>query len=147
MPARDERSEAIRSFTESVGVRRLDDPVTPEQASTYGALKEIDERVKHHRTIVHAWKTQQDQDRAMRKRYATWLMIVLSTQIVAINAIFVLIGSKVLTFEPWTANTFVMAVFAEIGALVLLVVKYLFPAPSDKILELIGLFRAKDRAE
>jgi hypothetical protein len=37
-----------------------------------------------------------------------------------------------------------MAVFAEISALVLLVVKYLFPATSDKILELIDRFRTKD---
>ncbi len=38
-----------------------------------------------------------------------------------------------------------MAVFAEVSALVLLVVKYLFPAPSDKILELIGLFKSKEQ--
>ena len=51
---------------------------------------------------------------------------------------------ETLTFEQWTANTFLMAVFAEISALVLLVVKYLFPVTTDKILELIDRFRGKE---
>ena len=80
----------------------------------------------------------------MRKLYATWLMSADEVQVVAINVIVVLIGCGLLKFEPWTAKTFVMAVFAEVSALVLLVVKYLFPATSDKILDLIDRL-AKDQ--
>ena len=77
----------------------------------------------------------------MRKLYANWLMGAMSIQVVAINVIFVLIGCGVLKFEQWTANTFVTATFAEISALVLLVVKYLFPATTDRILDLIDRFK------
>ena len=145
MVAKDKLPIKIQEVAQRVGVEEVREPVTSEQINNIGKLQDIHERAKHHRTIVNAWKNQQDQDRKMRKLYATWLMVVMSIQIVAINVIFILIGCKVLMFEPWTANTFVMAVFTEIGALVLLVVKYLFPATSDKILELLGLFKSKDQ--
>ena len=80
----------------------------------------------------------------MRKRYANWLIGTMSVQVVVINLIFVLIGCGVLKFEPWTANTFVMATFAEISTLILLVVKYLFPATTDRIIDLIDRFQNKD---
>ena len=102
------------------------------------------ERKKHRRTIIEVWKRQQDQDRAMRKQFAMWLLIMMGVQVVAINVIFILIGRAVLKIEVWTANTFVMAAFAEIGALVLLVVKYLFPTPSDRLLDLLDRFSIRD---
>ncbi len=126
------------------GVEKVGRAVTSKQIDHLGRLQDIQERGKHHRTIINTWKNQQNQDRSMRKLYATWLMIAMSVQIVAINLIFVLIGCSILKFEPWTANTFVMAVFAEISALALLVVRYLFPATSDRVLELIDRFRTKD---
>jgi hypothetical protein len=104
-------------------------------------LQENKERRRHRSAIVTAWKNQQTQDRAMRSRYANWLMIVMSFQILGINIIFILIGCGLLKFEPWTANVFITAVFAEISALVLLVVKYLFPATTDKSLDLIDRFK------
>jgi hypothetical protein len=80
----------------------------------------------------------------MRRQYATWLMVAMSLQSVAINVVFVLIGCGLLKFDAWTTNTFIISVFAELSALVLLVVKYLFPATTDKILDLIDRFRARD---
>lgn len=116
---------------------------TSKQIDNLGKLQAIQERSKHRRTIISAWKQQQAQDRKMRKMYANWLIGIMSVQVVAINVIFVLIGCGVLKFEPWTANTFVTATFAEVGAMVLLVVKYLFPATTDRILELIDRFRER----
>jgi hypothetical protein len=144
MASQDTLTAEIQQVAARAGVEKAGGPVTNDQIDAIGKLQDIQERGKHHRTIVSAWKQQQDQDRKMRKLYATWLMIAMSAQVVAVNVIFVLIGCGVLKFEPWTANTFVMAVFAEISALVLLVVKYLFPATSDKILDLIDRFRTKD---
>ena len=46
-------------------------------------------------------------------------------------------GFQCLTFEAWTARTFIMGVFAEIAAMVLIVVKYLFTPSSDKVLEFL----------
>ncbi len=134
----------IQEIIEKQGVE-VRDSVTSDDIDNLGKLSDIQERVKHHRTIVNAWKQQQDQDRKMRKLYASWLIGAMSVQVVAINVIFVLIGCSVLRFEQWTANTFVMATFAEISALVLLVVKYLFPATTDRILDLIDHFKNRDK--
>ncbi len=141
MPSKGSLPAQIQQAVERIGAEGLGDPVTDDQIDALGRLQDIQERSKHHRTIIRVWRQQQDQDRKMRKLYATWLMIAMSLQVVAINVIFILIGSGILKFEQWTANTFIMAVFAEVGALVLLVVKYLFPATSDRILELIDRFR------
>jgi hypothetical protein len=58
-------------------------------------------------------------------------------QALFVNVVFVLMGASVLTFEAWTAKTFIMAVFAEIAAMVLIVVKYLFTPSSDKVLQFL----------
>jgi hypothetical protein len=148
MAAKDKLPAKIQQAIEQIGVEvEVGGQVTSDQTDALGKLHDIQERGKHNRTIINAWKQQQDQDRKMRKMYATWLMIAMSGQVVAVNVVFVLIGCGLLKFEPWTANTFIMAVFTEISALVLLVVKYLFPTTSDKVLELIDRFRVKDQAK
>ena len=144
--AKDKLPEKIQQAIEAAGVIEVGGEVTSAEIDNLSKLQDIRERAEHHRTIVAVWKSQQDQDRQMRKTYANWLMMAMSIQVLAINVIFVLIGCGVLKFEPWTANTFVMATFAEIGALVLLVVKYLFPASTDRILDLIDRFRKERRA-
>lgn len=147
MASKDRLPAKIQQVAEAQGVVEVGGPVTSEQIDNLGKIQDIQERVKHHRTIVNAWKQQQDQDRKMRKMYANWLMGVMSVQVVAINVIFVLIGCGVLKFEQWTANTFLTATFAEITALILLVVKYLFPATTDRILALIDRFKYKNKQE
>ncbi len=127
--------DKVQQFVEQVGK-----PVTGRQLDNYARLQELEERGKHLTTIIKSWQEQQSQDRELRKKYANWLMYAMGAQIISINVIFILIGSQVFVFEEWTAKTFIMAVFAEICALVLLVVKYLFPGTSDKVLELIDRF-------
>lgn len=46
-------------------------------------------------------------------------MIALAVQAVLVNVAFVLLGFGILVVDPWTARVFIMAVFGEIGALVL----------------------------
>ena len=72
-------------------------------------------------------------------------MLAMALQIGVINIVFILIGMKVLVFEQWTANTFIMSVFAEVAALVLLVVKYLFARPDDTLLRLAGRKRQREK--
>jgi hypothetical protein len=124
-------------------------PVSPEppDEDVLDQLRENKERRRHQSAIINAWRQQQTQDREMRRVYANWLMLVMSCQIAAINIIFILIGCGLLKFEPWTANVFITAVFADIASLVLLVVKYLFPATTDKILDLIDRFKSHGSSE
>jgi hypothetical protein len=115
----------LSSFLEEVG-----EVITPEKVSLYKEVREVHQWHETERIRVAAWKEQQIQDREMRKNYATWLLIAMSFQVVAINVVYVLMGLKYLEFQPWTANTFIMSVFAQIAALVLVVVKYLFAPVS-----------------
>jgi len=111
-------------------------PVAPEDVDVWARVREAQDLSYRLRTIVKAWDRQQTQDRQLRERYAWWLMLAMAAQAVIINVVYVLMGAGKLVFEPWTAQTFIMSVFAEIGALVLIVVKYLFTPASDKVLDL-----------
>lgn len=130
MAALSDLPKEYRALIEDIGR-----PVTPEDIDVYREWQRIKDETFRLRTVLKAWKDQQSQDRNLRSRYATWLMVALTIQMIAINVVYVLMGSGVLSYEPWTANTFIMAVFAEMAALVYLVVKYLFTLTNDKILE------------
>lgn len=116
-------------------------PVTSEDVDVYGRMQAIEDLSRHYRILLRAWAKQQDQDREMRRKYATWLMLAMALQVVFIDVVYVLMGSGVLTVEPWTARTFIMAVFAEIAALVLWVVKYLF---APQALPQYGVLNTKE---
>jgi hypothetical protein len=90
-------------------------------------IKDYQNKSYHLRTLVEVWKEQQNQDRETRKYYAKWLLIVICLQIGVINTLFVLIGLGVIKTSEWTSNTFIVSVFAEISAMVLVVINYLFP--------------------
>lgn len=117
-------------------VDKIGDPVSPSDVDTYAKLKNVLDQSHRVRTIVNAWKKQQDQERDMRGRYAFALIIAMMVQAVIINTIFLLIGCGKLTYEPWTAKVFITAVFAELAAMVFFIVKYLFRPGADKVLEL-----------
>jgi hypothetical protein len=116
-------------------VERIGGPVSPAEVDSYAKLQDVRDQSHRLRTIVKAWKDQQVQERKMRERYANLLIWGMGIQVVFVNVIVVLIGCKLLMFEPWTAQTFIVSVFAEITALVLVVVKYLFRGPDGSILE------------
>jgi hypothetical protein len=118
-------------------VTEIGDAVTPEAIDVYGKYQEIKDKSHHIRTIIKTWKDQQEQERMMRGRYAFWLMVAMSTQILVANVAFFLIGLGLLTIEEWTARTFIVSVFAEVASLVLFVVKYLFTPTGDSLLRLI----------
>ncbi len=122
-----------------------DRPISAEDVATYGKLREIEDRSHRLRAIVKAWKDQQTQDRKLREKYAHLLMIAMAIQAVFINIAFLLIGFGLLVVEPWTARTFMMAVFAEMAAMVLLVVKYLFTPSGDAILKYLDERKPKTR--
>lgn len=122
--------DSLKDKVRSVGPR-----VSSRDVDTYGRLREIQDRSHRVRAIVKAWKDQQAQDRKLREKYAHWLLVALAVQAALANLAFVLLGLGLLVVEPWTARSFLLAVFAEIAALVLLVVKYLFTPPGDTILK------------
>jgi hypothetical protein len=121
----------LPSVVESVGRS-----VTPEDVDTYGRVTEINDQSHRVRTIVTAWKRQQEQDRNLRRHYATVLLIGLGVQVVFIDVVYMMVGFGKLTIEPWTTKTMIMAVFAEAAAMVFWIVKYLFRPINNDILDL-----------
>lgn len=112
-------------------------PVIPADIDSYKELRAADDRSRKLTTILTAWTQQQDQDRALRKTYGKWLLVALFVQTFLINLAFVLIGAKVLVVDQWVAQTFIVSVFAEIAAMVVIIVKYLFPDKSDAIVNIL----------
>ncbi len=125
--------DTLKNLVQNVG-----EPVSSADVDSYGKLRQIEDRSHQVRTIIKAWKDQQAQDRKMRERYANYLIFAMGLQALVMNVIFVLIGCGALTFEPWTARTFIVSVFAEIASMVLIVVKYLFTPSSDKVLQFLS---------
>ena len=117
-------------------VKDVGDPVEPTDVDTFARWKETVDQSHRVRTIVNAWKKQQDQERTLRSRYALTLISAMLAQAAAINVIFILVGAKVLEFDAWTARIFIMAVFSEIAAMVFFIVKYLFRPGADEVLRL-----------
>jgi hypothetical protein len=100
-------------------------------------IEDIRNRSRKIKTVLSAWETQQKEERVLRRTYANYLLAALFLQILLINAAFFGIGLGYLAVEKWVATTFIMAVFFEVVALVLVIVKYLFPKVGSEVLNLI----------
>lgn len=111
--------------------------VSLQDVATYGQLQEIQDKSFRMRTVVNAWERQQTSERELRNRYAKWLLITLSVQMMFVNVAFFMLGLGYLSVEKWVATTFIMTVFGEVAAMTFIVVKYLFPEGASAVLALI----------
>lgn len=124
-------------------IQSLGPPITPEDLDSHLRIREFHLRSYQLRTCIAAWKEQQDQDRKTQKYYAKWLLIVVCVQISIVNLLFTLIGLGFLNVQEWTANTFIMSVFAEISAMVLIVVNYLFPKTQKSSAAFLDILKGR----
>ena len=122
-----------------------DRPISAEDVATYGKLREIEDRSHRLRAIVKAWRISKPKTANSVEKMFHLLMIAMAIQAVFINIAFLLIGFGLLVVEPWTARTFMMAVFAEMAAIGCLVVKYLSPLPGDAIFKYLDERKPKTR--
>jgi len=135
-------SQSLESFpdlehlVESVGPS-----LSPNDLDGYLKVKDFQVKSYHLRTFLEVWKEQQNQDRNTRKYYAKWLLVFVGVQIVIINILFILLGLGILRVEKWTSNTFIVSVFAEISAMVLVVVNYLFPKEKGSANDLFAILK------
>lgn len=112
--------------------------VSSDDIDTYRQLLEIEDKSYQLRTAIGAWETQQTQERMLRRSYAGWLLVLLFLQVIVINVVFFLIGLEYLVVEQWVAKTFIIAVFAEIAAMTLVVVRYLFPKGASNFPDILN---------
>ena len=80
---------------------------------------------------------QQIEERKLRVRYANWLLVVISTQLLIVIAAFVAMGLAYLHVPTAIATAFVVGVFGDIVGMATIVVKYLFPQSQSEILRLM----------
>ena len=118
-------------------IREVGEPVTSDDVDTYRQLREIEDKSYKLRTVIVAWERQQTEERRLRRCYAGWLLFLLYLQVIVVNTGFFLIGLKYLVIEEWVAKTFIIAVFAEIAAITLVVVRYLFPKGANNLPNII----------
>ncbi len=68
-----------------------------------------------------------ESDRLLKRIYAKWFIGILIGQLLVMNLIMILHGSKVLEFTEWALNLYVTATIAEVFGVVLVITKNLFP--------------------
>jgi len=124
--------QKLREYVVGVGAE-----VRPEDVDTYGRLREIEDKSHKLRTVLEAWEKQQHEERSLRQSYAKKLLVALFVQMGLVNLAFFAVGFGWLVVEQWVANTFILGVFAEIAAMTLIVIKYLFPKIGADVLGLI----------
>lgn len=109
-------------------------PVTSEEIDAYTRLQSVQDRSAKLRTILDAWERQHSEERKLRKTYAAALLWGLLVQALLVNFAFFALGFQLIVVEPWIANSFILAVFAEIAGMAFFVIKYLFPKVSSDVL-------------
>jgi hypothetical protein len=118
-------------------IKSIGDTVTPPDIDSYERIQKIQDSSFRLRTILNAWEKQQMEERALRRRYASWLLIGLFIEVMIANVGFFFIGFGLINVSEWIANAFIVGVFGEIAAITLIVVRYLFPQTGKEILDMI----------
>lgn len=121
--------EALRAKIVKVGPS-----VTSKEVDVYSKLQETADKSTKLRTILEAWERQHSEERKLRRTYATAMLWGLFAQAMLVNVAFFALGFRWITVEPWVANSFILAVFAEIAGMAFFVIKYLFPRVSSDVL-------------
>ena len=111
--------------------------VKPSDLDNYERIQNIENKRTKLNTLLQAWGKQQNEERALRAKYAKWLLSGLFVQMVLVDATFFAIGMKWLAVDQWVASSFILAVLADIGAMTTIVTKYLFPKQNSDILDII----------
>lgn len=129
---------ALRAQVEEIGEAiRSNEDLDEKRVASYERVTKAKDQSFKLITLVNAWQRQNKAERKLRQRVAWCILIALALQIVLINTTFFLMGFKVMVADADLAKIFVLAVFAEIVAMVLIVLRYLFPQTGNDFLQLM----------
>lgn len=117
-------------------VIQIGSEVSTNDIDSYLKLRDAEDKRFKLKTVLDAWSLQQKEDREMRKRYATFFILILVAQIIFINIAFFFIGFGLINVKPTTLNIFIISVFGEIVSMTLVILKYLFPKTGAEIIRL-----------
>ena len=66
-------------------------------------------------------------DTILKSRYANWSLGILCGQLLVMNAVFVLVGCRVLHYQDFVLNLYMSGTLIEVFGVVLVITRYLFP--------------------
>lgn len=98
-------------------------------------LDEVATRLEMDHEAINTFIDNIESDTKLKRSYAYWLLGLLFIQLIAVNAIFILRGLKILNYSDVSFNIFISGALVEVIALVAIVVKYLF---KDNITEALN---------
>lgn len=87
--------------------------------------------------IVDLFKEKIENDNKLKSKYASWLIVILVIQLLALNILFILKGKNILNYSDTTFNIFITGGIAEVFLLVRVIVKYLFTDNLSGALKII----------
>lgn len=90
--------------------------------------KDIYEKIYYTQSeaLIEEWRSQCNQDRSMRGRFATWVFILASGQIIFMITLIILIGFDILKYPGRIIEVAIPSMLTEIFGMAFLVVKFLF---------------------
>ena len=114
-------------------IKRIKREVISKDVDTYRAMSEIENRNNTTKTILHAWAEEQNQDRELKKIYASRLLNMLGVEVLIATVLIVLDGCHVISAKEWTLNLFVSGIISQSMGVIYIIVKYLFPSSNNSI--------------
>lgn len=129
---------ALRAQVEEIGEAvHSNDELDEKKIAGYERVTKAKDQSFKLTTLVNAWQRQNKAERKLRQKVAWCILAALALQIILVNTTFFLIGFGVISIDEGLAKIFILAVFAEIVAMVLIVLRYLFPQIGNEFLQLI----------
>jgi len=106
-------------------------PVTP---------KTVSEQVYSSRAavILTEWREQNNQDRRMRQRFATWVFVLLSGQLIFFAVFVVLLGLGMLNYDELETSLLYPSWFGQIAMFGWAIVRYLFKERDVSLIHQLG---------
>jgi hypothetical protein len=108
-------------------------PATADAAAVAGAESAlVPEKFDHQGADQNEALLYRGETRKLRRRYGWTLLIMLGVQMLAMNVAFILVGVGLLTYDAITLRVFIGATVTQVVALVIIIVRHLFPNNSDR---------------
>ena len=121
----------------SKNIKEIVNNVSYEEIDVYSKLKQTEDKSFRLHAIISAWEKEQDLDRGLRNKYSLALICFFGFEIILASTLMILISFKIIDVKEWIVNVFFAGVFTQTSALVITVVKYLFPEIKIEFLKLI----------
>lgn len=82
--------------------------------------------------IMKMWEKEKKMERFLKYIFSGVIGVLLIVQIIILNVLLFNIGAKKFQFDEWTLRLFITGVFAEIVALIKIIITNLFPKNGGK---------------